>query len=165
MKVYGGSECIDPRFLNLEISLRSASRSHHFAPEKRASGIHWIGVCVGPSAGTGDVVKRKFSTPLGLEHRFLRRSARSQSLYRLCYSSATNCKFSNLLKHSTLTVIKKKFTCKQRLLWARDRSAIQWRLLSSNWIALGFSWWGWAAIFDKRSVTNFKTRTSITKRN
>jgi hypothetical protein len=40
---------------------------------------------VGPRAGLNDVEKRKFLTLPGLELPPLRRPARSQSLYRLCY--------------------------------------------------------------------------------
>jgi hypothetical protein len=59
------------------------SRSDSFTPGERASGTHWIGGWVGPRDSLDDVEKRKLLTLPGLELRTLRRSARSQSLYRL----------------------------------------------------------------------------------
>jgi hypothetical protein len=52
-------------------------------PEEMASGTHLIRGGVEPRAGLHDLEKRKFLTLPGLEHRPLRRPARSQSLYRL----------------------------------------------------------------------------------
>jgi hypothetical protein len=45
----------------------------------------WTGGWMNPTAGLDDVEKWKFLTLPGLELRPLRRPARSQSLYRLCY--------------------------------------------------------------------------------
>jgi hypothetical protein len=45
-----GSGCIDARFLTLALvgGEWSASRLGRFTPEKRTTGTHWIGGCVGP---------------------------------------------------------------------------------------------------------------------
>jgi hypothetical protein len=55
---------------------------------------------VGPRAGLDDMEKRKFLTLQGLEPRPLRRSARSQSLYRLCYLSGAH-----KLRHNIINTI------------------------------------------------------------
>jgi hypothetical protein len=58
----------------------SASRPYRFIP-----GTHWIGGKVDPTAGMGDVEKRKFLTLPGLELQPFGCRARGQSLYRLNY--------------------------------------------------------------------------------
>jgi hypothetical protein len=52
MKVYWGSGGIVPR-------------PGRFIPKETAAGIHWIGGWVGPSAGLGEMVKRKFPALTG----------------------------------------------------------------------------------------------------
>jgi hypothetical protein len=54
-------------------------------PDKQPFGTDWIGGWVGLRSGVNDVEKRKFLTLPGLELRAISRSARNQSLYRLCY--------------------------------------------------------------------------------
>jgi hypothetical protein len=81
---------MDPRILDLGISLRSAVS---FTPRplysgERDPGTHWIGV--GHRTGLDDVEKRKILVPPVLEIRPLRRLARSQSLYRLSYGANKN---------------------------------------------------------------------------
>jgi hypothetical protein len=60
-----------------------------FTPGERAPGTHWMGGWVGPRTGLDDVEKKTFFILPGLEHRPLRRPARSQSLYRLRYPGFT----------------------------------------------------------------------------
>jgi hypothetical protein len=50
MKTYGGSECIDPRFLDLGTRVS-------FTPGERASGTHWTGGWVGPRDSLNNVEK------------------------------------------------------------------------------------------------------------
>jgi hypothetical protein len=64
MKVYGGSGCIDPHFLDLGTSWKWVVS---FTPGERAPGTHYIGGCVGPRAGLDDVEKKKFLALPGLE--------------------------------------------------------------------------------------------------
>jgi hypothetical protein len=52
-------------------------------PEKEPHGTHWIEGWVGPKTCLDDAERRKILPLLGLEHRALGRSARSQSLSRL----------------------------------------------------------------------------------
>jgi hypothetical protein len=56
-------------------------------PRERAPGTHFIGGWVDPTAGLDDMEKRKILTLSGLELPPPARPARSQSLYRLSYSS------------------------------------------------------------------------------
>jgi hypothetical protein len=63
----------------------SASLPGRSSPGERALGTHWVGGLVDPTAGLGDVEKRKFLSLPGLELRPLGRPARGQSLYRLRY--------------------------------------------------------------------------------
>jgi hypothetical protein len=62
MKAHGGSDCIDPHFLNLGTAGGewSASRTGRFTPGERASSTHWIGGWVNPRAGLDDMEKWKF---------------------------------------------------------------------------------------------------------
>jgi hypothetical protein len=64
-----GSECTDPRFLDLGTIWRlvSASRPDQFNFGERASGVHWIGEWVHPRAGLNDMEKLKFFTLSGLK--------------------------------------------------------------------------------------------------
>jgi hypothetical protein len=64
------------------------SGQHHprpgrFTPGERATGAHWIGGWVDPTAGLDDVEKRKVFTLPEFELRPFGRPALSQSLYRL----------------------------------------------------------------------------------
>jgi hypothetical protein len=68
------SGCIDPRFLDLGISLKSVIS---FIPGERAPGTHWIGGWVSPRGSLDDIQKWKFLPPSGLELRPLFRPARS----------------------------------------------------------------------------------------
>jgi hypothetical protein len=87
MKAYGGVD------VQIHILLTSAlvgvvwsvSRPCRFIRRERIPGTHLIWDWVGPRAGLDAVERRKFLTLPGLELRPLCRSARSQSLYRLCY--------------------------------------------------------------------------------
>jgi hypothetical protein len=78
----------------------SASRPRCFTPGKRAPGTHLIGGWVGPIAGLDDVENITFLTLPGLEHRPLRRPARSQSLYQQRYpgSSVVHITSLNILR-------------------------------------------------------------------
>jgi hypothetical protein len=53
-----GSECIDPRILDLARSYRSASRPGCFTPGERGPGTHWIGGWVDPRTSLDDVERR-----------------------------------------------------------------------------------------------------------
>jgi hypothetical protein len=64
-----------------------ASHPCRFTPAERALGTHWIGGWVDPRANLEDLENRKFLPPSGLELRPLSRPERSQSLYRLRYTS------------------------------------------------------------------------------
>jgi hypothetical protein len=61
----------------------SALRPGRFTPGERAPGTHRIGGWMGPRTGLDHVMRRKILSLPVLEHGPLRRSARSQSLYRL----------------------------------------------------------------------------------
>jgi hypothetical protein len=78
MKTYGGSGCIKPCFLDLELvgGEWSVSLSGRFTPGERDPGINWIGCWVNSRAGLNDVEKRKFLTLTVLEPRLLGRLAR-----------------------------------------------------------------------------------------
>jgi hypothetical protein len=65
-------------------------------PMGKAHGIHWIGGCLGPRAGSDDVEKRKFLTLPGLELRLLGRPTRSQSLYKLRYPGLVSNDLENM---------------------------------------------------------------------
>jgi hypothetical protein len=83
MRAYGGSGCIDPRFLDLGISWGWVvwfTPQPLYSPGERDPCTYWIGSWVGPRPGLDDVEKRKFLTLQGLELRPLGRPARSQSL-------------------------------------------------------------------------------------
>jgi hypothetical protein len=67
----------------------SALGQCRFTSGERDLGTHWIRGWVGIISSLEDVEKRKFQTLLGLELRSLGRSARSQSLHRLRYPSAS----------------------------------------------------------------------------
>jgi hypothetical protein len=64
----------------------SASRPCCFNPGERASGSHWTGSWVDPTAGPDDKEKLKSLTISALELRSFGRPARSQSLYQLRYT-------------------------------------------------------------------------------
>jgi hypothetical protein len=86
MKVYGGSGCIDPHFLDFGSSWRwvvSFTPRALYPPGESTPGTLWIWGWVGPRAGLDDREKRKILPPPGLEPRPLGRPARSQSLSRL----------------------------------------------------------------------------------
>jgi hypothetical protein len=68
----------------------SASRPGRVTFGERAFDTHRIGGWMGPRTGMADVEKRKFLTLPSLELRILRRSARSQSLYRLSCPGSCN---------------------------------------------------------------------------
>jgi hypothetical protein len=63
---------------------------------------------VDPTAGLGDMEKRKFLTLPGLELRPLGRPARSQSLYRLNYPGSLVIVKAILLSKNTVSVVKTK---------------------------------------------------------
>jgi hypothetical protein len=69
METYGGVDVQTHVFLTSALvgGEWSASRPGRFTPGERVPGTHWIGGCVGPRAGLGDVEKRKFLTLPGLE--------------------------------------------------------------------------------------------------
>jgi hypothetical protein len=72
MKTHGGggrSGLIAPSFLisALDGGEWSASGSSYLTPGERATGTHWIGGWVGPTAGV-DVEKRKIFPLMGFEH-------------------------------------------------------------------------------------------------
>jgi hypothetical protein len=73
----------------------SASRPGRFIPGERATGTHWIGGWMDPTAGLDDVERRKFLPPSGLKLRPLSRPARSQSVYRLRYTGCWHTLFSD----------------------------------------------------------------------
>jgi hypothetical protein len=56
---------IAPRILDLGTRWGewSASRPGRFNPRETAPGTHYIGGCVGPTAGLDEVVKRKITSP------------------------------------------------------------------------------------------------------
>jgi hypothetical protein len=56
-------------------------------PGERVPGTHWIGDCVDLRVDLDDIAEIKILDLLGLEAEPLGRPARSQSLYRLSYSS------------------------------------------------------------------------------
>jgi hypothetical protein len=87
MKVYGGSWCIDPCFLDLSTSWRWwwASCPCCFTPKERAPGTHWIGAWLVPIAGLDNIEKLKFLTLLGLEPQPLSCPARRLFIYHLRY--------------------------------------------------------------------------------
>jgi hypothetical protein len=89
MKAYGGVDVQIHIFFASALAGGewSASRPGLFNPVERASGGHWIESLVDPWASLDDVEKRKILTLPGLELRPFIRPARSQSLYRLSYSS------------------------------------------------------------------------------
>jgi hypothetical protein len=95
MKTYGGSGCIDPRFLDLSTSWRRvvSFTFRPLYPQERAPSTHWIGGWVGPRAGLDDMEKGKFLTLPGVELKSLGGSARSQSLYRLRCRGSYEIKF------------------------------------------------------------------------
>jgi hypothetical protein len=56
-------------------------------PGERVPGTHWIGDCVDPWVDLNDIGEMKILDLVGLEVELLGRPVRSQSLYRLSYSS------------------------------------------------------------------------------
>jgi hypothetical protein len=64
----------------------SSSHSGRFTPRQNAPGTHWIGGWLGPGTCLDEMESRKIKPLPGTELRTLGRPARSQSLYRLCYS-------------------------------------------------------------------------------
>jgi hypothetical protein len=89
MKVYGGVDVQIHIFLISALAGDewSASRPWRITPGERATGTHWIGGWVDQRAGLDNTEIRKFLTLTGLELRPLGRSVRSQTLYRLRYST------------------------------------------------------------------------------
>jgi hypothetical protein len=89
MKAYGGVDVYTHVFLTSTLvgGEWSASLPGRFTLGETASGTHWIGDWVDPTAGLEEIEKWKFLTLPGLELRTLGRPARSQSLYRLRYPS------------------------------------------------------------------------------
>jgi hypothetical protein len=87
MKKYGGSGCLDPRFLDLDTSWRwvVSFTPRSLYPWERAPSTRWIGGWVGPRASLDYTKKRKFLTLPGLKLQPLSCPAHSQSLYQLCY--------------------------------------------------------------------------------
>jgi hypothetical protein len=72
-------------------------------PVKEAFGNHWTGGRVGPRTGLYDMKKTKFLNLPGLELRPIRRSRRSQSLYRLSYPGYFNLSVGDIYSyHSAL---------------------------------------------------------------
>jgi hypothetical protein len=67
-----GSACIDPPFLDLDISLRSSDQLHAMTalPPEKALIKHGIRACVGLRASLGDVKKRKlqYETKIMIEN-------------------------------------------------------------------------------------------------
>jgi hypothetical protein len=90
LKVYGGVEVQSHIFLISALAAGewSASLPCRFTPGERAHGTHWIGGWVDTRAGPDDLQTRKFLTLPGLELRPLSRPARSESLYRLHFTSS-----------------------------------------------------------------------------
>jgi hypothetical protein len=62
MKAYGGVDVQIQSFLTSELAEGecSGSRTGRFTPGEWAPVAHWIGGCVDPRTGLGDVEKRKF---------------------------------------------------------------------------------------------------------
>jgi hypothetical protein len=87
MKAYGEVDVYIQVFLTSALvgSQWSASRLGRFTSGEKSPRIHLKGGWVDSRTGLDDANKRKILTLPGLELRSLRRLARSQSLYRLCY--------------------------------------------------------------------------------
>jgi hypothetical protein len=114
-----GSDCIDPRILDLGTSWRWVVS---FTPRplylrRKSPGTHWVGGWVGPGTGLDGVERRKILPLPGLELRPLGRLARGQLLYRLRYPGYLYPLYEHLLTSAVLwmnyghSFVRVKFSC------------------------------------------------------